>query len=115
MFLSVFEVTNLRRLERVRRDFVANVSHELRTPMSIIRAYAETLMDDDPPDADTARRYLPQIIEEVDRLSKITQDLLVLSASESSEVQKQTCDIADIVSSTAAPLVKKSRGQGTEA
>jgi two-component system phosphate regulon sensor histidine kinase PhoR len=112
VFLSVFEVTNLRRLERVRRDFVANVSHELRTPMSIIRAYAETLMDEDPPDADTSRRYLPRIIEEVDRLSGITQDLLVLSASESSDVQKQICDIAEVFSSTVVQLFKKAEEKG---
>ncbi|HWD42029.1 MAG TPA: ATP-binding protein [Fimbriimonas sp.] len=107
VFLSVYEVTNLRRLERVRQDFVANVSHELRTPMSIIRAYAETLMEDDPPDADTARQYLPRIIDQVDRLSGITRDLLILSASESEPVQKSRCDIAEIFEQVVSQLRRK--------
>ena len=114
IFLSVYEVTNLRRLERVRQDFVANVSHELRTPMSIIRAYAETLLDDDPPDAVTSQRYLPRIIDEVDRLSGITQDLLVLSAAESSRVQKQICDLAEIYEGIVAQLSKKAEGKALE-
>ncbi len=114
VFLSIFEVTNLRRLERVRQDFVANVSHELRTPMSIIRAYAETLLDEDPSNSEIYRRYLPRIIEEVDRLSGITQDLLVLSAAESNRIQKQSCDVAEIFEGTVAQLVKKSEDKGLE-
>ncbi len=111
VFLSVFEVTNLRMLERIRRDFVANVSHELRTPMSIIRAYAETLLDD-PLDTETAKKYLPGIIEEIDRLSRLTQDLLVLSASESNRVQKQECDVAEIFAETVSQLAKKAEDKG---
>ncbi len=112
VFLSVYEVTNLRRLERVRQDFVANVSHELRTPMSIIRAYAETLMEDDPPDADTARQYLPRIIDQVDRLSGITRDLLILSASESEPVQKSRCDVAEIYEQAVGQLTHKADEKG---
>jgi two-component system phosphate regulon sensor histidine kinase PhoR len=114
VFLSVFEVTNLRRLERVRQDFVANVSHELRTPMSIIRAYAETLLDEDPPNPETLGRYLPRIIEEVDRLSGITQDLLVLSAAESNRGQKQDCNIAEVFELTVGQLGHKASEKGLE-
>jgi two-component system, OmpR family, phosphate regulon sensor histidine kinase PhoR len=95
VYLSLFEVTDLRRMERVRRDFVANVSHELRTPMTVIRAYAETMQDDDDPEL--RERYLSRIINEVDRLSSITQDLLVLSTSESGPVRKGPCDLAETV------------------
>ena len=102
VYLSLVEITDLRRLERVRRDFVANVSHELRTPMTIIRAYAETMLDDD--DSEIRARYLPRIISEVDRLSTITQDLLVLSTSESSPVRKAPCDFADLMRATVQQL-----------
>ena len=97
-FLSLIEITDLRRLERVRRDFVANVSHELRTPMTIIRAYAETLLDDD--DEVLKARYLQKIISEVDRLTSISHDLLVLSAAENGTVREGSADLAEIVRGT---------------
>jgi two-component system phosphate regulon sensor histidine kinase PhoR len=96
VFVSLLDVTNLRRLERVRQDFVANVSHELRTPMSIIRAYAETLLDEEEPDSKSLQNYLPKIIGEIDRLSGLTRDLLILSAAELEQVQKQRCDLGSI-------------------
>jgi two-component system, OmpR family, phosphate regulon sensor histidine kinase PhoR len=95
VYLSLVEVTDLRRMERVRRDFVANVSHELRTPMTVIRAYAETMQDDDDPEL--RERYLGRIVNEVDRLTSITQDLLILSTSESGPVRKGPCDLAETV------------------
>lgn len=95
VFLAILDVTDVRRLERVRRDFVANVSHELRTPMTVIRAFSETMLDDDDPEL--RQRYLNRIISEVDRLTSITQDLLVLSTSESSPVRKGRCDVGEIV------------------
>lgn len=104
VFLSVFEITHIRRLERVRQDFVANVSHELRTPMTLIRAMAETLLDEASTEDELAQRYLRKIVGEVDRLSSITQDLLILSAAESNPVRKQVCDIAEVFRSTAAQL-----------
>ena len=107
VFVSVYEITELRRLERSRKDFVANVSHELRTPMTIIRNFAETLLDEDPPTPETSNRMLPRIIAEVDRLSTITQDLLELSVAESSPVWKQPCDLGEIVRGVAAQLQPK--------
>ena len=101
-FLSLIEITDLRRLERVRRDFVANVSHELRTPLTIIRAYAETLQDDDTDDL--RERYLAKIVGEVDRLTSISQDLLVLATSEGSPVRKGACDLDDVVRAVVGEL-----------
>ncbi len=95
-YLSLVEITDLRRMERVRKDFVANVSHELRTPMTVIRAYAETMIDDDS-DKELRDKYLPRIISEVDRLTSITHDLLVLSTAESSPVRKGPCELGAIV------------------
>jgi two-component system phosphate regulon sensor histidine kinase PhoR len=111
-FLSVYDVTSLRRLERIRRDFVANVSHELRTPLATIRAMAETLADDVDPKEEMAKRYLEKIVQEVDRLSLITQDLLVLSMAESNPVRPQACDIAEICQSVVGQLRPKAAAKG---
>jgi len=112
VFLSIYEITDLRRLERVRQDFVSNVSHELRTPLTIIRTMAETLMDDDPPDPDLARKYLPKITNEVDRLSMISNDLLILSAAESNPVRKHNCDIAETFRTVLDQLTPKASEKG---
>lgn len=114
VFLSVYEITELRRLERVRQDFVANVSHELRTPMTLIRAMAETLLDDMEPDGSMAHRYLTKTIGEVDRLSTITQDLLILSAAESNPVRKQVCNIADVFRGVCQELTQKAAEKGLQ-
>jgi two-component system, OmpR family, phosphate regulon sensor histidine kinase PhoR len=111
IFLSMYDVTKVRRLERVRQDFVANVSHELRTPMSIIRAYAETLLDEETPDQLQLHRYLTGMIEEVDRLSGITRDLLVLSAAESDKVHRVPCDLAEIVTGVVDQLRPKAEAK----
>jgi two-component system phosphate regulon sensor histidine kinase PhoR len=111
VFLSIYDITDLRRLERVRQDFVANVSHELRTPMTLIRSMSETLLDD-APEGTQSERYLGKIIEEVDRLSMICQDLLILSAAESNPVRKHSCDIASVVRSTVEQLTGRATQKG---
>jgi two-component system, OmpR family, phosphate regulon sensor histidine kinase PhoR len=77
------DITDLERLERVRRDFVANVSHELRTPLAAIRGYAETLLDGALEDPENNRRFLGIIQAQAIRLNNIASDLLVLSELES--------------------------------
>ncbi|MFH1865450.1 MAG: ATP-binding protein [Candidatus Eisenbacteria bacterium] len=76
------DVTRLRRLERVRRDFVANVSHELRTPVTSIKGFVETLRDEMGGDGGNADRFLGIIVRHVDRLNAIIEDLLYLSRIE---------------------------------
>ncbi len=113
VFMSLYEITDLRRLERVRQDFVANVSHELRTPLTIIRAMAETLLDD----ANLGSKdyqYLEKIIAEVDRLSTISQDLLVLSVAESNLVRKQACNFAETFHQTVTQLRTKADIKGLD-
>ena len=112
VFLSVYEITDLRRLERIRQDFVANVSHELRTPLTIIRSMAETLVDDEPAISERSTKYLNKIISEVDRLSMISQDLLILSAAESNPVRKQMCDISEVFRSAVQQLEPKAKEKG---
>lgn len=76
------DITRLRRLERMRRDFVANVSHELRTPLTSIRGFIETLLDGTLNEPDEARRFCKIIAKQVDRLQNIIEDLLSLSRIE---------------------------------
>jgi two-component system phosphate regulon sensor histidine kinase PhoR len=84
--LLVFhDVTENRRLERVRQDFVANASHELKTPLASIKAYAETLIDGALDDPNVNRRFLQQIDEQADRLNMLVQDLLSLARLESGQ------------------------------
>ena len=78
------DVTELERLERVRKDFVANVSHELRTPLAAIRGYSETLLDGGLEDEQNKRRFVEVILAQATRLSNIAADLLSLSELESS-------------------------------
>ena len=111
VLLGVRDLTDLRRLERVRRDFVANVSHELRTPLSVIRALAETLQDD--PEAEALKTgYLGKIVSEVDRLTMISSDLLVLSGAESRAVDLQECDVAAVFRSAVEQLRGKAESKG---
>ena len=97
-FLLVLrDLTELRRLERVRRDFVANVSHELRTPLTSIKAMAETLLDGARDDEAVAPRFLQTIIHESDRLVRLSADLLDLSRVEARGVDKAPIDLAELV------------------
>jgi two-component system phosphate regulon sensor histidine kinase PhoR len=88
--LMVFQdITHVRHLETVRRDFISNISHELRTPLASLKALTETLQEsalDDPP---AARRFLTRIETEVDALSLMVQELVELSRIESGKVPLQ--------------------------
>lgn len=80
------DMTELHRLERVRRDFVSNISHELRTPLASLRALTETLRDGALDDPDAAPRFLDRIETEVDSLAQMVRELLELSRIESGQV-----------------------------
>ena len=84
--LVFHDVTALRRLENVRKDFVANVSHELRTPLTSIKGYVEALLDGVKDQPDEAARFLDIILKQSDRLNLILEDLLQLSQIESGQV-----------------------------
>ena len=91
--VGLVDLTELRRLEGVRRDFVANVSHELKTPLTSIRGYAETLLTDDLEPA-TRTQFLTVIQKNADRLQSIVEDLLDLSRIESGGWQPDIEDIS---------------------
>lgn len=76
------DVTRLRRLEKVRQDFVANVSHELKTPITSIKGYVETLLEHAMDNPDDTRRFLEIVRRQADRLNAIVEDLLMLSRLE---------------------------------
>jgi two-component system phosphate regulon sensor histidine kinase PhoR len=77
------DITGIRRLEKMRSDFVANVSHELKTPVAAVKGYAETLLAGAMNDEETARSFLNTIYEESERLNRLIGDILELSKIES--------------------------------
>jgi two-component system phosphate regulon sensor histidine kinase PhoR len=85
--LLVQDLTRVRRLETVRRDFISNVSHELRTPLASLKALTETLQNGAITDPDAAPRFLGRINTEVDALTQMAQELLDLSRIESGQVE----------------------------
>jgi two-component system phosphate regulon sensor histidine kinase PhoR len=80
--LVLHDTSELRRLERLRQEFVANVSHELKTPLSVIKVCTETLMDGAVEDAQNRGRFLEQIARQSDRLYALILDLLSLARPE---------------------------------
>ena len=91
--LFVQDLTRVRRLETIRRDFVSNISHELRTPLASLKALTETLQGGALADEEAGPWFLERIITEVDALSQMAQELLDLSRIESGQVQ---LDLADL-------------------
>ena len=87
LVLSLHEVTALRRIERVRRDFVANISHELRTPLTSIKLLAETLSAGTVDDPATTRDFAAQVEREADHLAQLVDELLDLTMIESGETK----------------------------
>jgi two-component system phosphate regulon sensor histidine kinase PhoR len=81
--IIIEDLTELRRMERVRRDFIANISHELRTPLASVRLLAETLEDTIDTDRDRAQEFLEKIETEIEYLSELVSELLELSRIES--------------------------------
>jgi len=87
MLFLLQEVTEIRRLERMRSEFVANVSHELKTPVAAVKGFAETLLGGGVKDEKTARSFLQIIYDENERLNRLIGDILELSKIESKRVQ----------------------------
>ncbi len=81
------DLTETERVEKTRRDFIANVSHELRTPLTSIQGYAETLLDSTPDNIASAREFLEIIRKNSSRMSRLTEDLLTLARVESGETR----------------------------
>jgi two-component system phosphate regulon sensor histidine kinase PhoR len=93
------DTSELRRLERVRQEFVANVSHELKTPLAVIKANVETLLDGAIDDVDHRGTFLQRIAEQADHLIALIMDLLSLARIEAGTETHvfQNVDVADVV------------------
>lgn len=91
----IHDITRLRRLEQVRRDFVANVSHELRTPITSIKGFVETLLDGGLEDREQAERFLRIVARQANRLDAILGDLLTLSRLEEGDA-RQVIEMAPV-------------------
>ncbi|MFF3924452.1 two-component system histidine kinase PnpS [Paenibacillus lactis] len=87
MLFLLQDVSDIRRLERMRSEFVANVSHELKTPLAAVKGFAETLLGGGVSDEKTARSFLQIIYDESERLNRLIGDILELSSIESKRVQ----------------------------
>ena len=85
--LVVQNLTRIRKLETVRRDFISNISHELRTPLASLKALTETLQDGALSDPEAAPRFIGRIATEVDALTQMAQELLDLSKIESGQIE----------------------------
>jgi len=88
------DLTRVRRLETVRRDFVSNISHELRTPLASLKALTETLQDGALSDPEAGPRFLDRMVTEVDALTQMAQELLDLSRIESAQVALELSRVA---------------------
>lgn len=101
LLLVMSDVTHVRRLEHMRRDFAANVSHEIRTPLTAIRGFVETLYHGGVEDPEEVRRFLGIIEKHVQRLGAIIDDLIKLSRiekdAESREIALEVGDVAAVV------------------
>lgn len=106
--LVFHDITELKKLEQVRKDFVANVSHELKTPITSLKGFAETLLDGAGENEEFRNKFLTIILNESDRLQALIQDLLDLSKSEQGfHLDTQSIDLASLVKETVEILHPK--------
>lgn len=110
------DVTELRRLERLRREFVSNVSHELKTPLTSIQAYADTLLEGGLEDEENSRLFVSRIIEQSDRLQALIQDMLRLARieSQSAAYRFEPILLADVLSECIEARTPVARARSVE-
>jgi two-component system phosphate regulon sensor histidine kinase PhoR len=98
------DITDLRRADRIRRDFVANVSHELRTPLTAIRGYVEALLDGDP--EEQTGRFLEIIARHSARMERLVKDLLRLARLDAGQerIEPRACDVETLFDEVTAEL-----------
>jgi two-component system phosphate regulon sensor histidine kinase PhoR len=103
--LVLHDVTDLRRADQIRRDFVANVSHELRTPLTAIRGYLEAIRDD-PEDTATTERFIDIIWRQTNRMERLVSDLLRLARLDARQevLERVSCDVRQIFQAVVADL-----------
>ncbi|HET9837323.1 MAG TPA: ATP-binding protein [Candidatus Angelobacter sp.] len=110
------DISEVERVEKTRRDFIANVSHELRTPLTSIRGYAETLLESDGALNDNARDFLEIIRRNAERMGRLTEDLLVLARVESGEekLDLRPHQVRNLLAEAASSLQESARAANVE-
>ncbi|MFP4199671.1 MAG: sensor histidine kinase [Halanaerobium sp.] len=108
------DITELRKLETVRNDFVANVSHELRTPLTSMVGYLDTLLESDIEDPETRDRFLKIIKEETDRLSILIKDLMNLSKIESQSFDLKSENLEKVVTKVTNLMEKNAKDKNID-
>ncbi|MBI3028148.1 MAG: HAMP domain-containing protein [Candidatus Rokubacteria bacterium] len=113
VLMVLHDVTQLRRLERVRTEFVANVSHELRTPLTAIRGYLETLLEGGLDERDNARRFLEIVSRHTERLGRLLDDLTDLSNIELGKValELQPTELGEALEAVVAIIEPRAAGK----
>lgn len=108
------DITPIRRLEKMRREFVANVSHELKTPVTSLRGFAETLLDEEIKDVHLQREFLEIILRESLRLERLIGDLLDLSQIESKHIRlkPESVPINQLIATAVKTVEKQIRRKG---
>ncbi len=110
--LLIRDVTRLRRLEEVRRDFIANVSHEIKSPLTVVKGYVESLLDDAGARFHSRRDKLLRIEQQTDRMCSIVNDLLILSSLETTPSDTPVpVDAPALIRTVESEAVQLSRGQ----
>ncbi|MEW6571500.1 MAG: two-component system histidine kinase PnpS [Nitrospirota bacterium] len=112
--LTFHDITRLKKLEQIRKDFVANVSHEIKTPITAIKGFTETLLEGAVNDEENARKFLKTIKNHSERLNSLVSDLLTLSRIELGDIkiEKADVDIGDVVDAVFATLKERSQVKG---
>ncbi|MEW6587425.1 MAG: ATP-binding protein, partial [Nitrospirota bacterium] len=112
--LTFHDITRLRKLEEIRKDFVANVSHEIKTPITAIKGFAETLLEGALDDREYARRFLETIKNHSERLNSLVSDLLALSRIELGDVkiEKTELNLDEVIDAVFATLNEKAQAKG---
>jgi two-component system phosphate regulon sensor histidine kinase PhoR len=110
------DLTDIERVEKTRRDFIANVSHELRTPLTSVRGYAETLLDSPAAEDVNTREFLDIILKNAARMTRLTDDLLVLARVESGEQRfaRRPTDPADLLQDAVDTFGVSAQEQGLD-
>jgi two-component system, OmpR family, phosphate regulon sensor histidine kinase PhoR len=110
--MVLHDITEIRRLERARRDFVANISHEFRTPLTAIQGFAETLLEGALEDSSNSRRFIEIIHEHALRLGRLTDDLLKLARIEAGQLHLELQPVT--VTSIVDPCVETTRVKASQ-
>jgi two-component system phosphate regulon sensor histidine kinase PhoR len=112
--LAFHDVTRLKQLEDIRKDFVANVSHEIKTPITAIKGFAETLLEGALDDRENAHKFLETIRNHSERLNSLVSDLLILSRIELGDIkiEKETVSLEGVIDSVFETLKERAQGKG---